>query len=285
MSEHGEIELTDDQKKEAIATILGGLGKAEIEHIVTYTTPLFWILRRGDGDEFMKGGSAFLIDTGVRTFGVTAAHVVTEYLQDTKSPQFAFCLLGSKLGPAVRIPLGDRIIDANAEIDIATFELTEEEIAKTGLTVLQGFYHPKWPPPVPEVDRGVTYCGFPGNGRRWLSPKEISFGIVSMAGIATSSHERALSVLIERDHLVQVHGDEPMPDNYDFGGISGGPMLAIVDTGIIRSWMPAAVIIQGPNPSGIAGESISGFEMIKGRPVHFIKADGYLDLTRWEQLS
>jgi hypothetical protein len=240
MTEHGEGELTEDQKKEAIATILGGLGKFEIEHIVTYTTPLFWILRRDNGDELMKGGSAFLIDTGVRTFGVTAAHVVTEYLEDTKSPQFLRCMLGSKLGPAVPIPLGDRIIDANVDIDIATFELSDEEIMKTGLTVLKGFYHPNWPPPLAQENRGVTYCGFPGIARMWLAPREISFGIVSMAGIATSSHERAVSILIEREHLIQVHGDEPMPANYDFGGMSGGPILAIVDTGTIRAWMPAA---------------------------------------------
>jgi hypothetical protein len=44
------------------------------------------------------------------------------------------------------------------------------------------------------------------------------------------------------------------------------------------------IIIQGPNPSGIDGESIAGLEIIKGRPVHFIKADGHLDLARWEQL-
>jgi hypothetical protein len=121
------------------------------------------------------------------------------------------------------------------------------------------------------------------DGRRWLAPREISFGCVAMAGIASSSNETAISVLIEREHLSQVLGDEAMPENYDFGGISGGPVIAIVQTPTVRSWMPAGVIFQGPNPSGITGESISGLEIIKARPMHFIKPSGELDVARWQQ--
>lgn len=74
-----------------------------------------------------------------------------------------------------------------------------------------------------------------------------------------------------------------MPKNYDFGGISGGPVLAIVQTPTIRSWMPAGVIIQGPNSSGVPGEAILDLEIIKARPIHFIKPNGEIDVTRWEQ--
>jgi hypothetical protein len=70
----------------------------------------------------------------------------------------------------------------------------------------------------------VTYCGFPGNGRAVLRPKEIGFGIVAMAGIASSSNETKISILIERENLLQVLGDKAMPEDYDFGGISGGPV-------------------------------------------------------------
>jgi len=44
----------------------------------------------------MKGGSAFFLDTGQRVLGVTAAHVVTECLQDENDPQFVQCMVGSK---------------------------------------------------------------------------------------------------------------------------------------------------------------------------------------------
>jgi hypothetical protein len=118
---------------------------------------------------------------------------------------------------------------------------------------------------------------------RWLAPHEIVFGCVAMGGIATNSNETSISILIEREHLFQVLGDKAMPENYDFGGISGGPVIAIVQTPTVRSWMPAGVIFEGPNPTAVPGESISGLEIIKARPVHFIKPNGQLDVGRWEQ--
>jgi hypothetical protein len=233
----------------------------------------------------VKGGTAFLLDTGKRIFAVTACHVVEECLTYSKSSRFIQCMIGSKFGSAIPFFLGDRIIDAHPGIDIATFWLTEAEIQRAGIQVLRGFYHPRWPPPLAQLDRGVTYCGYPGNGRRNLGRREISFGVVSMAGIVSSINEPSLSILIERENLLQVLGNQAMPDDYDFGGISGGPVLAIVDTGTIRCWMPAGVIFQGPNPNGLAGESIVGLEIIKARPVHFIKPDGFLDAARWEQTN
>jgi len=73
-----------------------------------------------------------------------------------------------------------------------------------------------------------------------------------------------------------------MPENYDLGGMSGGPLIAIIQTPTLRLWKPAGVIIQGPNTSGNPSESISGFEVIKARPLHFVLPDGYLDVSRWE---
>ena len=81
---------------------------------------------------------------------------------------------------------------------------------------------------------------------------------------------------------MRVLGTEEFSENYDFGGISGGPLLAIVQTPTLRSWMPAGVIIQGPNPSGDPETSIQGLEIIRARPVHFINPDGTLDIARWE---
>ena len=106
-----------------------------------------------------------------------------------------------------------------------------------------------------------------------------------MAGIATSAHETSISIQIEREKMMRVLGDEDMPENFDFGGMSGGPVLAIVETGTIRSWKPAGVIIQGPNPSGDPAESILGLEIIRARPVHFINPDGTLDIPCWNDCN
>jgi hypothetical protein len=177
--------------------------------------------------------------------------------------------------------LGDRLIDAHRDLDIATFRVTPQELELAGHTVLRGSQN-TWPPRRAEVDGDITYCGFPGCGRRVRSFHEIVFGIFSGASYLSSANEESLSVLIERERLVQVRGDGVFSDDYDFGGISGGPFIAIVQTPTTRSWIPAGVIIQGPNPSGDAAQSIQGFEMIKARPVQYIIADGHLDSSCWE---
>jgi hypothetical protein len=282
-----DAELCEETKEVAVAMILAGLGKAELELVASYTTPLFWVLRNSSGLETMKNGSAFIIDTGQRVFGVTAAHVVTECLRDRDNPQYVQCMLGSSAPGnfAVAFKMNERVIDLHLDIDIATFWLSSEEIQKTGKTTLQGYTYPNWPPPLPQNERGILYCGFPGKGRQWLAPREICFGCAAMGGIASSVNETAISIQIERERMCQVLGDDEMPQNYDFGGMSGGPLLAIVQTPTIRSFMPAGVVIQGPNPNGIEGEAIPGLEIIKARPMHFILPDGSIDVTRWEQLN
>jgi hypothetical protein len=233
--------------EEAIAVIRRGLGKAELEFVSSLTAPFFWILRNSSsGKHMVKSGSIFFLNAGKGAFGVTAAHVVIECLNDTRSPMFVQCMIGRHGKIAYPFHLGDHIIDAHAAIDIATLRFTPAEVEEIGLTVLTGVQQ-TWPPRLAEVDGGVTYCGFPGKGTQWRAQREISFGCVPMAGIATSTHETSISIQIEREKMMRVLGDEDMPENFDFGGMSGGPVLAIVETGTFRSWKPAGVIIQGQN--------------------------------------
>jgi hypothetical protein len=273
---------SEELKSEAGTAVLGGLGKAELKFAASYTAPFFWDTRNTDGSNRLRSGSAFFLNTGDSTFAVTAAHVVIECLQDTKQSPFIQCMLGTTSGrAAVPFALGKRLIDHHKDIDIATFWLTSEEISRTGCTVLHG-YDSSWPPPLPQVGGGVTMCGFPGNARRVLRPKEMSFGIFGVAGVVANSNETAISVQIEREKLVRVLGDGAMPQNYDYRGISGGPVIAIGQTPTTPR-MLAGVIYLGPNQSGVEGESIIGFEIIRARPAHFIKADGSIDVNRWEQ--
>ncbi len=256
------------------------LGKAELEFAASVTAPLVWVLRDSSG-ETIKGGSAFFLHTGSTAFAVTACHVVEECFADSKLPTFVQAMIGGRRGRAIPLHLGDRLIDAHHDIDIATFRITSEELAQGGHTMISGFQK-IWPPRFPEVDGGITYCGFPGHCRTVPAHHEIIFKMVGGAAYLVSANEHALSLLIERQNLIQVHGDGVFTEDYDFGGISGGPLIAIVQTPTIRSWMPAGVIIQGPNPTGDASQSIQGFEMIKARPVQYILPDGRIDASRWE---
>ncbi len=77
-------------------------------------------------------------------------------------------------------------------------------------------------------------------------------------------------------------GEGLPPENFNFGGISGGPLVRrSLSSGGIECTALAGVIIQGPNTSSEPGQSISGFELIRCRSSQFIRADGFLDIDRW----
>ena len=276
-----DTELDLSLIKEAKAIILGGLGKEELKFAASITAPLFWVRRCANGSVMVKNGSVFFLDAGQGAFAVTAAHVVLECLDDSRSPEFLSCMIGGNCRAANIGRLADRIIASHSGIDIATFRIAPEEVRSTGYTIFTGC-QTIWPPSLPEgVDRGLILCGFPGHGRYWPSPHEIGFGSATIEGFATTAHETCISYQIERDKFLKVLGRD-IPENVDFGGMSGGPAITIVQTPTLRLWRPAGVIFQGPNPSADPAESIQGLEIIRVRPVHYINPDGTLDVARWE---
>jgi hypothetical protein len=272
-------EPSDETREDAKRIIAAGLGTAEVELVALFAAPLFWIIRTDRGD-YLKNGTAFFLNAGEGVFGVTAAHVVIECFRDCRSDAFLGCFVGGKDGRTVEIKLNERIIDGSPEVDIATFHFSGDEVKHIGHSVLTGFQK-EWPPILPLQGRGVAYAGFPGKERRVLAPRQISFGVIAATGAATSVHENGISIQLERDKLVLAFGESIPPENFDFGGISGGPVITIVETNLIRSYMPAGVIYTGPNTSENEGEAIAGFEVIKARPIHYIRPDGMLDLGRW----
>lgn len=267
-------------EEEARAIMAGGLGKAELEFVTSLTAPLYWVIRKNDNHFRARNGSAFFLDTGDGPLCVTAHHVIEGWKEDCRD------------GNVVAIQLGDLPIDfesrhaliaAHEGMDIATFQITLDEIRSIGKTVLTGSQS-DWPPGPPQQDRRIYYSGFPGVETIWLSPSEISFGIATGGGVASSISESDVSSLIQREHLIAVLGIGLPPENYDFGGMSGGPMLMAIERAGIRSWALAGVIYQGPNPSPDPEQAIAGLEIIKARRAHFILPDGTLDVGRWDQV-
>jgi hypothetical protein len=267
---------------EARAIMAAGLGRAELEFATAVTAPLYWIIRGSDKRYRARNGSAFFLDAGEGPFAVTANHVIEGWRGDCAETNVVALQLGRDL------PLDfegkNVIIAAHPAIDIATFRIGLNEIKAIGKQVLTG-YHRTWPPGPPQVDRGIYYSGFPGRETIWLSPDEISFGAAPGGGVASSISETDVSSLIERQNLIAVLGGGIPPENYDFGGMSGGPMLTVIETGALRSWSLAGVIYAGPNPSPDEREAIAGLEIIKARRANFILPDGRLDVRRWDDLS
>ncbi len=258
-----------------------GLGRAELEFVASITAPLYWVSPAADSVGLIaRNGSAFFLDAGDGPFGVTAAHVI----RGMETARTAGGPVSCQLGHDLRLdPDGKHgLIAIDDKLDIATFRISEAEVRSIGKTVLTG-HQKAWPPSPPQRDRGVTYAGFPGVSRLWLSPREISFGVCPGGGVASSISDVDVSSLIERQHLMDVMGTGLPPQDFDFRGISGGPMLTIIEDKGLRSWQLAGIIYEGPNPSDDAAQAIAGLQIIRARRAHFLFPVGTLDLRRWAE--
>ncbi len=266
---------------EAKRIMAAGLGRAELEFVASLTTPLYWVVPALDGAGLVaRNGSAFFIDTGAALFGVTAAHVIRGMQTACAEGGAISCQIGADL--SFDITDSDCLIAIDDDIDIATFRISANELRALGKTVLTGHQN-RWPPSPPQPERGVTYSGFPGVSTVWLGRREVSFGVCSAAGVASSVSDTDVCSMIERQHLLDVMGTGLPPNNFNFGGMSGGPMLTVIEQRGLRSWQLAGVIYQGPNPSGDTEQAIAGLEIIRARRAHFILPDGRLDLRRWAE--
>jgi hypothetical protein len=278
--------MTDDlppplSREEAIAIMKGGLGRAELALVASFCAPLYWVNRVDTRQIEVKNGSAFFLDAGEGPFGVTAFHVVKEWQQQRENGCGPLRLGGE--GNSIAFYYEDRAIAFHPGIDIATFQINPEEISRMGKMPVTGVQS-SWPPKPPTVNGGIYYCGFPRNETRQLSLQKIEFGCLRGSGVASTINDRDVVALLEREHWIST-GDRPAPpENFDFGGISGGIMTTVVE-GRLRSWRLAGMIYEGPNTSGDPNEAIPGFEIIRARRADFIRPDGTLDTALWYSLG
>lgn len=268
-------EQLDEESARRLLT--SGLGTTLINLAVSYTAPLCWLIPEEGGSKFrVRNGSAFFLDAGEGPFGVTAAHVIEDYKQDKKKHQVEEVKL---LNIPFDIENKNRIISIDEKIDLATFEITSEEIELMDKTIMTA-----WPPIPPQQDRGVFLTGFPSVETISPSTAVFGFGAHTIIGVASSISEKDISIQIEREQILDILGLGLPTENYNFGGMSGGPVLALIDR-TIQSWVLAGVVYEGPNISSDRNNAISNFEIIKARRAHFILPNGKLDIQRWAEIN
>jgi hypothetical protein len=273
---------------EEAKTLVRSLGRPEMRFASSITAPLYWVTKNSDGSIGTRNGSAFFLETKEALFGITAAHVVEgerSWREHCKIHGPTPLRLGGWKGTSLVLDWDERLIDIDSKIDTATFKISREEIAHVNRSVFTGLQS-TWPPVPPQEWQQVSYCGFAAVETRQISRASVEFGVLYGAGLASSVSPLNISSLFERQYAESISGVALPPENFNFGGISGGPMIYVTEEHKgLRLNVLAGVINSGPNTSDNPEEAIAGLEIIRARRACFIQANGLLDRSLWDTLS
>jgi hypothetical protein len=168
----------------------------------------------------LRNGTCFFFKTPARLMAVTAKHVIEEFRRVKDRDPSTICQIGNLLVDPI-----ERLIAVGLKADIATFDVTDHElrqIDKRPITL--------WPPEPPDGDdRGVIFAGYPAAAIVVDDAFTRGFGIYVATAGAQRVTDWQLSCTIEWENIIRPargFGNLP-PKNYDTGGMSGGPVLAI----------------------------------------------------------
>ena len=246
--------VTDRQKipegqptrDEAIAMMRGGLAAVMRDIAAGYVIPLFWIIAQGGRPVILDNGSAFLLDYGTAPFLVTANHVYLGFLDAKQEHADAVSVVGD-----VQFDLAERMIAADRPYDVATFRVMADEVERlkkyaNGKQVLIG-NQVTWPPDPPQLERGVFFVGFPGDGReirpyRGGGKVEIDWDAYTALAIANSVSETGITLVFHHDPELDVAMRSAVPSDWALGGCSGSPLLTFVEERGVFSWRLGEIV-------------------------------------------
>ncbi len=234
-------------REQAIALLKRGFDKALQMVAAQYVMPICWISAENRRPLILGSGSAFMVDPGGGPFLVTAHHVYAEFCAARAARTDTVCIIEE----LTKFPLDQRLIASDPIYDVATFKITAGEIAllkRSEKFVLTGSQE-TWPPNPPELERGVFFVGFPGDGRQMRPYRggglvEIDWTGYTALAIATSVSAAGITVVLEHDTEFDVGSRQSIPPDWALGGCSGAPLLTLVDHNSIYSWRLGGIIYE-----------------------------------------
>lgn len=234
-------------RNEAIALLRDGLADVMRGIAASYVIPICWIAARDGRPCILDSGSCFVIDCGQGAFLVTANHVFQGFLTAKQEHPDTVCLVGE-----VQFELRSRLLGCDRAYDVATFRVTPDEIARLrasgGKLILQGS-QASWPPDPPQIDRGVFFVGFPGDGREMRPYKGNSVVEVDWTGytalaVASGVSTTDITLIFDHEHDFDVGLRPQAPEDWALGGCSGAPLLTFVEQRGVFSWRLGGIIYE-----------------------------------------
>lgn len=243
-------------------------------------TPIYWHDRHVRFPKEVEGGSSFILRFGTGLVGVTAAHVLDVYRAARAGNSNLVCQLR-----LMEFDFRSAIIAVDADLDIATFRLSEAELSAIDGTAVD--CRGSWPPPVPTAGQGVSLAGFPEVTRFTFADKSVEARAYGALTMIEDVSERDLLFTYDPQREQSLGGLDHPPLGFNMSGCSGGPVLLHGTRNGLHRWFPVGMITAGSRRDGSAETVDRGvaqdFDIIKARRLHFIREDGSLDVpqTGW----
>lgn len=219
-------------------------------------TPLWWAAPPVEQNGILHSATATLVRFNGNGLGLTAAHVVQALRRDQDESAGLVTFLGR-----LEFPVLDRVVSESADLDLCTFRVDASEFDDIGKVPHEVAVD--WPPRPPVVGEPVIYAGFPKPARRQTG-NLLEFGVDTGVGNVDSVRPGRISIALEHDLL---EGRVPPPD-YNWGGLSGGPLLCVYgDAGLVR-WRLCALMTEVL--------TLPGAQVLTASPLCDVRSDGVI---------
>jgi hypothetical protein len=177
------------------------------------------------------------VRTPAGILGITAGHVLDGFIAARRARHEIAATLGG-----LTLDLEERLIARGNSVDIATFRVSEAELSVVGFQPLER----AWPPGVPTSNGIVLLAGWPGH-ERVVGPRVTGGLYIGWGSAGVSDLQITIRVDHEKGAFSPIPG-VPLPlPGFEFGGISGGPVMLIdaSDDGLGIKWRIAGIISEG----------------------------------------
>jgi hypothetical protein len=203
-------------------------------------------------------------DTGL--IGVTAEHVIAAFDDAARERPATICLLRT-----AHIDIAGSRIDRDAELDIATFKVTENQLIESEAVAID--CRSEWPPPTPDRGRELSVAGFPQELATVSRPQSTRFNAFASLYRVEDVTERDIITTYEPHRDFRARAAPQLPDlGANLSGCSGGPVLMHVLRNGLHRWFAVGLMVRGPR--AISGAEPREFDTYTYRRLNFVRADG-----------
>jgi hypothetical protein len=219
------------------------------------TAPIWWVDPSGGAPSGMCGGTVCFVNTGRRLIGITAEHVHREIVERRAANPEVWCQVG-----AHTFDPESRIIDADRQLDIATYDFTAITANAAGVDV----HHARtWPPLA--VDGALGIVG----GWPWMlstnQPNSVTHKFLHIICQLQVNQPDQIGAATFTSASIP-WGPEALPPGTNLGGMSGGPIYQLVPEPIEHLQLVGTVF-----------EYHTAFELILARPLRCVQANGTVE--------